>query len=201
VVPGANLCWPDDAADHLTRPTICVAQYETPLNTTLQFFSRNRRLGGRNILNPAPYAEIPPELLSLVDRLILNETEYCSFRSLAGGPDSSLARIQNDLRDAKVLVPIIVTVGDQGVMFRLKESKGRLRAYSVKPLDSTGAGDCFVGVYVALLSQEYAELDAIRLASAAAALSVTRAGAAASMPNLSEIQNFARSQKIDVEPL
>jgi ribokinase len=201
VVPGANQCWPNDAADHLTRPTICVAQFETPLKTTLQFFSRNRRLGGRNILNPAPYAEIPPELLALVDRLVLNETEYLQFRSIERGMDSSLARIQSDLRNAEVLIPIIVTVGDQGVLFKLTETKGRLRAFAVKPLDTTGAGDCFVGVYAALLSQKYDEIDAIRLASAAAALSVTRAGAAASMPHLSEILEFARSQPVNVELL
>ena len=54
VVPGANHHWPVDAADCLTQPTICISQFEIPLETTRRFFARNRELGGRNILNPSP---------------------------------------------------------------------------------------------------------------------------------------------------
>ena len=197
VVPGANDCWAPDAADGLTQPTICVSQFEIPLETIRRYFSRNRQLGGRNILNPAPFAEIPMGLLTLADFLVLNETEYLQFRSMEGQANS-LSLIRNDLKNLNLAVPIIVTLGDQGVLFKLGDAAGFLPAHRVNVVDSTGAGDCFVGVYSALLSKDYADVEAIRLANAAAAVSVTRSGAAASMPTLSEILEFARSQESEL---
>ena len=176
-----------------------MAQFEIPQATIRRFFSRNRNLGGRNILNPAPFAPIPADLLSLVDRLVLNETEYLQFRM--PDADSPLSEIRQDLKNSEVSIPIIVTVGDQGVLFKLKESSGRLRTHSVKAVDSTGAGDCFVGVYAAMLSQGRSEVEAVRLANAAAALSVTRPGAASSMPTLAEVQEFAGSETLAIEML
>lgn len=197
VVPGANDSWPESAADALNAPTICVAQFEIRQTTVQRFFARNRSLGGRNILNPAPFAAIPNELLSLTDRLVLNETEYLQFRSM--DPASPPSAIRQDLKESDSSVPIIVTLGNEGVLFKLRDEAGRLRAHAVNAVDSTGAGDCFVGVFAALLAEGRSELEAVQLANAAAAISVTRPGAASSMPTLAEILPFGETQS--VEPL
>lgn len=193
VVAGANNCWPKNAVDRTTQPTLCVSQFEIPLETIREFFARNRKLGGRNILNPAPFQEIPSDLLELVDCLVLNETEYLQFRSMESAADS-LSLIRNDLKNSNLSVPIIVTVGERGVLFKLEDAAGFLPAYRVEAVDSTGAGDCFVGVYSAMISNGKSDVEAIRLANAAAGISVTRPGAAPSMPILSEIMDFVRSQ-------
>jgi ribokinase len=123
---------------------------------------------------------------------VLNESEYLSFRSIDAPKESVMEMIQNDFKNWKPTTPIIVTLGQDGVLFKLSDAAGRLEAHAVSAVDSTGAGDCFAGVYAAMLSLGRPDVDAIRFANAAAAISVTRPGAAASMPAREEIEEFLR---------
>jgi len=193
IVHGANDAWPADTESILTRPMICVAQFEIPLNVTRAFFERNRKLGGKNILNPAPFNRIPQELLSLVDRLVVNESEYRLLRERSE-TDLSTSEVVEDFLQWAAPTTTILTLGDQGMLFRSDQRAVRLTAHRVNTIDATGAGDCFVGVYAALLSQGASDRDAILMANAAAALSVTRAGAARSMPTSDEVAAFVRSE-------
>jgi len=193
IVHGANFSWPTDAESILARPMICVAQFEIPMDVTRAFFERNRKLGGKNILNPAPFNRVPAELLSLVDRLVVNESEYLLLRACAE-TDLSISEVVEDFLQWAAPTATVLTLGDQGVLFRSGREAARLTAHNVNAIDATGAGDCFVGVYAASLSQGASDSDALQIANAAAALSVTRAGAARSMPTSDEVAAFIRSE-------
>ena len=201
VVPGANDAWPEGMESHVTSGTVCVGQFEIPHDVTRHCFARNRELGGRNVLNPAPFAPIPHELLALTDRLIVNELEYLAFRSL--DPLADVSIIAADLRAWKPCVPTIVTIGAQGVLFKFPAGGGRMAGHRVAAVDATGAGDCFVGVYAALVAQGRDDVDALRHANAAASLSVTRPGAAGAMPAWEDVRSFLQKTagRQAIEPL
>lgn len=189
IVNGANFMWPIDAGSLLTRPSFCVGQFEIPTDVTRAFFAQNRKLGGKNLLNPAPFISIPDKLFSLIDRLVLNESEYLLLRGIAAR-DLSLNEVVDDFFRWTAPAPTVLTLGDQGAVFKSANDTLRVRAHDVNAIDATGAGDCFVGVYAALLATGGSDIDAIQTATAAAALSVTRAGAARSMPMSTEVTEF-----------
>jgi ribokinase len=164
---------------------VCVAQLETPVETTVAVFQRARAAGATTILNPAPAGEVPDELLALSDILVVNEFEFAStFRVpidewLAG---SALAAVSDRFSG-----PVLVTLGARGVSIWDGGSRTSIPGHQVEAVDSTGAGDCFVGYFAAGLVSGCTLEQAARRANRAAAISVTRHGAAESMPLASEV--------------
>lgn len=191
VVPGANAALDaGDAAALEIRPgDLVIAPFEVPDGFLLEGFRKARKAGARTLLNPAPMRAHDPALIGLTDILVLNETE---FAQLIGAPDlpEGLA-LAAALAVALPHIPVLVlTRGPDGVLVR---DHGHIRAmpgHRVAARDTTGAGDCFVGVLAALLALGL-DLDAaLSRANRAAAISVTRDGAGASMPKAAEIEAF-----------
>jgi ribokinase len=192
VVPGANalLSAADVEASVLARDDIAVSQFEIPLPAISTFFKRARAAGATTILNPAPAVEFDRQLLDLVDILILNETElgfltktelhdtddYPRFieaaRSLQAGKDKT----------------ICVTLGKRGVLALVNGQPLVIDGRAVKAVDTTGAGDCFVGAVAAQLAGGKTIHDALRYANIAASICVQRMGAAPSMPTVAEVE-------------
>jgi ribokinase len=191
VVPGANgLVNPDELADAaLAKGDIAVSQFEIPLPAIRAFFGRARAVGATTILNPAPARACDVELLRLVDILVLNETELGSLsgHKLRETDDTaSFVQAAQSLRACAEQI-ICVTLGRRGVIALADGEPVIVQGRSVKAIDTTGAGDCFVGALAARLAGGTPIREALRYANAAASISVQRMGAAPSMPSAAEV--------------
>ncbi len=195
----------DVPAALLRGAKVVVCQHETNLAINAHVFRTARRLGATTVLNPAPMrADFDPAILRYVDVLIPNESEFVSLaRSLrlstnldeASLPKLSSADLQSLCRRLPVPI-VIVTLGARGCFVSLPDRGEHLPAHAVKAVDTTGAGDGFVGGFAAGLVKFSGDpLAAGRYATAAAALSVTKFGTATSMPHAREIERFLKKQR------
>ena len=187
VVPGANdLLAPDRAAAAvaaLERIDVAVGQFEVPQAATAAAFATARARGAVTILNPAPAATIAGDLLAVTDWLIPNESE---FAALAGSSGEAGEAGDDALRAfaAGLGVRLIVTLGASGAA--LVDANGavtRLPARAVTAIDTSGAGDAFVGAFAVGIAMGWPEIDAVALGLACASDSVTRQGTQASFPD------------------
>ncbi len=197
VIPGSNaLVSADDvAAVPLTKGDVAVSQFEIPLPTIAAFFQRARATGATTLLNPAPAQKMSSELLALVDILVLNETEL-GFLAGAELSDSDEAkRIIDVARQLQVREDqtICVTLGKRGVLALVGREEFSVPGRVVKAVDTTGAGDCFVGALAAQLAAGVPLHAALTFANAAASISVQRMGAGPSMPTAAEVTAVVRA--------
>lgn len=196
VIPGANalVSAADVAAPTLAKGDIAVSQFEIPLPAIAAFFRRARAAGATTILNPAPAIEFGRELLDLVDILILNESELglLAKAELHDSDDHSrLIEAAQSLPAAKDKI-ICVTLGKRGVLALVEGEPILIPGRNVKAIDTTGAGDCFVGAVAAQLAAGTPVRDALAYANAAASICVQRMGAAPSMPTAAEVLSASR---------
>jgi ribokinase len=188
VSAGANAALgPGDLAGLVPAPgDLVVAQFEVPEPFIVAGFKRAHAAGAKTLLNPAPMRSLAPELLALTDLLILNETELESAGGGAPlGDETAVTEAAQKLAAGQRHV--IVTLGAQGCLAVTPEGVIRLPAPLAVAVDTTGAGDCFVGVLAAGLAEGLAFPVALERACKAASISVTRAGAAQSMPFAREL--------------
>jgi ribokinase len=194
IVPGANgALSPADAQaarEHILAASAVVCQLEVPVETTLEAFRIARRGAARTILNPAPAAALPDELLALTDICAPNETEA---ELLTGLPVQSLAEAEAAARRLMARGPraIVLTMGERGALFVEGEIVLHVPALKVDAVDPTGAGDAFIGSLAVFLGEGLPMREALQKANAAAALSVTRIGAQVSFPNRAEVDRFS----------
>ena len=191
VIPGANalVSATDVAAPALAKGDVAVSQFEIPLPAIGAFFGRARAAGATTILNPAPAIEAEHELLDLVDILILNESELgflakTEFRD-TDDPAPFIEAVRSLQTKDKT---ICVTLGKRGVVALIDGNPLIIPGHIVKAVDTTGAGDCFVGAVAAQLAAGKSRHDALHYANAAASICVQRMGAAPSMPTAMEVE-------------
>src|SRR6267154_1937717 len=192
VVPGANALV---SADDVGRPVlakgdIAVSQFEIPLPTVTAFFKRARAAGATTILNPAPAVEFGRELLDLVDILILNESELGLLAKAELNDIDDYPRFIGAARSLQAGQDkiICVTLGKRGVLALVNDKPAIIPGRAVTAVDTTGAGDCFVGAVAAQLAGGKPIRDALDYANAAASICVQRMGAAPSMPTVEEVE-------------
>jgi ribokinase len=185
----------------IRRARVVVTQLESSLATTAHALRRARRAGATTVLNPAPMrADFDPALLRHVDVLIPNESEFLALvrrRRLGALDPARLARMTSlDLHTlcrALQVPTVIVTLGARGCFVSEALGFTAIPGHRVKVVDTTGAGDAFVGGFAAGLVRFAGDpLAAARFANAVAALSVTRPGTAPSMPRATAIRRFLR---------
>ena len=188
---------PDDiAADQLEGADCVLLQNEIPWETNLHVMRLCRSLGVDVLYNPAPAssARLSGDVLGLVRTLVLNETEAEALTGLAVRGAEGAGRAAERLI-AEGVGQIVVTLGREGSLYA--DAHGALvltPAFPVEAVDTTAAGDTFIGAFAAA-RQAGGELSGqLRFASAAAALTVTRAGAQESIPAKEEIDAFLRSR-------
>ncbi|MBI6620291.1 ribokinase [Pseudomonas corrugata] len=169
---------------------VIVCQLEVPDATVGHALKRGRELGKIVILNPAPASHaLPSDWYAYIDYLIPNESEAMVLSGLAVDSLETAEAAATQLIAAGA-GKVIVTLGGQGLMFANGTSFEHFPAPRVKAVDTTAAGDTFVGGFAAALANGKDEVEAIRFGQVAAALSVTRAGAQPSIPALLEVQAF-----------
>jgi ribokinase len=182
VAPGANHCLQLIDLPPLDGFTHLLLQLEIPLDVVAAYARAARARGVTVVLNAAPAQHLPHEFLALIDVLIVNESELAVVANNSGSIAQCLALLD---------VPcVIVTLGKRGCCARSDGVFFLQPALDVTPIDSTGAGDTFCGVLVAALSEQESLQQALRMASAAAALACTRLGAQPSIPARDEVAAF-----------
>lgn len=190
VAPGANHIWADGFPPlPLTARDIVVCQLEVPVAITAAAFDAARAARATTILNPSPMRTLPPGILTATDILVVNEHEAAALLdlSLADVDDRRLVSAARSLIE-KGPRAVVITLGASGVLAVEADGRAqRLPGRHVKAVDTTGAGDCFVGALVAALMRDEPLAEAASFANRAAAASVTRKGAASSYPSLEEL--------------
>ncbi|MGV7214478.1 ribokinase [Bradyrhizobium sp. UFLA05-112] len=191
VIPGTNalVSAEDVGVVPLVMGDVAVSQFEIPLPTIAAFFRRARAAQAKTMLNPAPAQIFGRDLLELVDVLVLNETELGLLADVALSDSDDVARILDAARrlQASPDQTICVTLGKRGVVALAGREELVVPGRVVKAVDTTGAGDCFVGALAAQLAGGAALRDALAFANAAASISVQRMGAGPSMPTAEEV--------------
>lgn len=190
VIPGSNalVSAGDVASVPLAKGDVAVSQFEIPLPTIAAFFQRARAAGATTLLNPAPAQKMSPELLALADILVLNETElgFLASSELTDDETAKIIAVARKLQ-ARADQTICVTLGKRGVLALAGSEECAVQGHAVKAVDTTGAGDCFVGALASQLANGVALRAAFAFANAAASISVQRMGAGPSMPTAAEV--------------
>lgn len=191
VVPGVNAnLLPeniDSAEDVIARSSILLLQLEIPLETVRYAAVLAHRSATTVILNPSPAQALPSSLLKLVDVLVPNEDEVAYLSGIGSPVEPASAAGMLRANGAQA---VVVTLGERGATVIEDESETDIHAYDVDAVDTTGAGDAFVGNLAAALDQGRSLKEAAKFAVAAAALSVQSAGAQASMPSRERTDTF-----------
>ncbi len=146
------------------------------------------------VLNPSPVDESLKTIdFSKIDTLILNETEAYEI-SGCEDPDKIIDYFRDRYQDLKLLL----TLGKDGGMYSSKDTKIEFDSFKTNAIDTTGAGDTFLGYFLANISKDEDLEKSLKLASLGAGLACSKKGAAASIPRLKEVEAYAKENKVDL---
>lgn len=191
VVAGANGALTPSDIDpvSLEKGDVLVSQFETPLETVEAILAKARSAGTTTILNPAPAQACSPQLLSLVDVLVVNETELAFFAGAESVDPASAEAVAAAAQRVRVHPEqvVVVTLGERGCMAFIGERRISIEGRTVDVVDTTAAGDCFVGSLAARLASGDTTERALNYANAAASICVQRHGAGPSLPLATEV--------------
>ena len=194
VVPGANASVGIEDAEALREwlvdAGLLLLQLEVPMASVLKAAAIAKETGCTVLLNPAPAQALPDALWPLLDTLVLNETEAQLLSGLSvvdvhHAMDAAALLLRRGPRD------VIVTLGARGVVWASAMGIRHFEAPKVQAVDTTAAGDTFIGALGALLVEGRSMEEALAHAIRASAICVTRAGAQASMPSREEVERLA----------
>ena len=165
-----------------------IAQFETPQAVTAAAFKQAKAHGVTTILNPAPAKEILPELLAVTDVVIPNESESEVLTGIA--VDSEAAMLETaDYFKAHGVNNLLITLGSRGVFYCTPHGHGMVPAFKVKAVDTTAAGDTFIGALASQLATDLSNVaDALVYAQRASSLTVQKMWAMPSIPTEAEVR-------------
>ncbi|EFG54794.1 ribokinase [Lactobacillus amylolyticus] len=181
-----------DAASNLLGEVDCViAQFETPLEATIEAFKLAKRQGAVTILNPAPAIKnIPQELLQLTDVITPNETESAAITGIEINEENDLKLSAAKLHEMGVS-NVVITYGDKGAYISTAVSEKLVPAFKVSAVDTTAAGDTFLGFLAGNLNKDLTNIEqAAVIASRASSIAVQRLGAQPSIPTAKEVKDL-----------
>lgn len=189
VVAGANsevgIAEIEAARPAIREAKICLTQLEIPIPSVRLFFEIAREYGVTTILNPAPAAELDPELYPLCDFFCPNEIEAGMMSGVSVASPEDAPRAARVLLDRGVKA-VLMTLGRHGAYYADRETAFLVPGLNVDAVDTTGAGDCFLGSFSVFYGEGNSVRAAIEKANRVAAMSVSRPGAQPSYPSRAE---------------
>lgn len=190
---GANNAFtPQQVKEHaevIKASDFVVAQFESTLESTIEAFSIAREAGVKTILNPAPALEnVPEELLRVTDMIIPNETETEILTGIQVTDEASLKAAAEHLHQLGIEA-VIITIGSKGAFYDVQGRSGIVPAFKVNVVDTTAAGDTFIGAMSSVLEKDFSNLEeAIKYGNKASSVTVQRFGAQPSIPYKNELK-------------
>lgn len=187
IVQGANLTITnadyDSLEERIKMFDIFLTQLETPIHSVIHSIKLAKKFGLLTILNPAPYAELPDDIFKYIDYFVPNEHELEQF----------VPQFKSVEKKAHVLLDkgvknVIVTLGEKGSMLINKEKVVQIEPHPVTAVDTTAAGDSYLGALVTALADDKDIIEAMNFASKCSSITVTRKGAIQSLPTLDDIK-------------
>jgi len=168
---------------------VWVSQFETPLEATSIIMRKAREAGAHTVLNMAPFQPHPAGLLKSIHVAVLNEIELTQATEITIGASSPVSTVVEACHMLRAKGPraVVATLGPRGVIVVTAEDAVAIPGVKAEVVDTTGAGDCFVGAFAARLAAGATPVEAAHYANVAAACSVERLGAAPSMPTAAEV--------------
>ena len=177
-----------DLSELLAHTDFLIAQFETPQAVALDLFKQAKERGVTTVLNPAPAHEIMPELLQYTDVIAPNETECALLTGIELTDEDSMLKSADYFRERGVK-HLLITLGDRGVFYATPDDHGLVPAFKVKAVDTTAAGDTFIGALCSQLEKDLANVeDSLRYAQRASSLTVQRMGAMPSIPTGEDVK-------------
>jgi ribokinase len=168
---------------------VFVTQLEAPLPSVERGLRMAKEQGAATLLNPSPPSRLPHRILSLVDFIVPNEWEAQSLTGIKWKGGREIRRIAERLLDSGVR-NVVVTLGSKGLFFKSRSEESWMKAFKVNVVDTTAAGDAFLGAFACGVSEDKPIQEALRFANAAGALATTRMGAQPSLPSRKEVKGF-----------
>ena len=193
-IPGANKLTSHKQAtsESLEAANIIVSQMEVNPKEVEQLFVNSKNKNCINVLNLAPFKEPSNTLIAHTDILVFNELEFSLFTSLDTSIPLELDSLKEKLENLNLnhKLSLIVTLGERGLVYYENHKMDYIEAVKVNAVDTVGSGDCFVGALSYSLLQGRSLEESCEFANKSAALSVTKKGAATSMPKMEEVRSF-----------
>jgi ribokinase len=192
VIKGANeLLSPDDvdaAASLLAQADTILLQFEIPLATVYHTIRFAKAHGVRCIVNPAPALPLDFKEIAAADYFVPNESEAEAITGIPVHDLEEAKRCAGYLL-ARGLAKVVITLGERGSLLATSEGMELIPAFKVDPIDSTGAGDAFIGSFAVFLAEGLTDRETLTRASLYAALSTTHVGTQKSFPSREEFDN------------
>lgn len=179
----------DAMVPQLKHAKLVLMQLECSMETVEYTAALCKKLGTPFILNPAPYVPLSDELLRNCTYITPNQTEARKIMGLATDDPISDGALAKRIQQEKGVDNVIVTLGSDGAYVQTPELSIHVPGISVKPVDTTGAGDTFTGAFCVALAEGKPILDAVRFSNVAAGLAVTKAGVVESISYRSEVDS------------
>jgi len=181
------------AQDAIVQSDVLVLQLESPLEVVAYAIDVAHAEGVKVILNPAPAQPLAKETLAKLDYLIPNESETALLTGIEVADINSAREAAQHLRGEGVGT-VILTLGERGAFLASAEESVHIPGYEAEVVDTTAAGDAFVGGFAVAVAEGRGLVEAVRYANAAGALAVTRLGAQPSLPTRQEVEEFMRGE-------
>lgn len=199
VIPGSNFKITKEhiqaKQDVIASSDVVILQNEIPSETVEFSLLKAKELGKITIFNPAPARKLSGEVFKNTDYLILNETEMEEIFEIKFNDEEYTEKISIKKKEYGIK-NIILTLGDKGsILFSEDNNIKKYDVYKVKAVDTTAAGDSFIGAFTMKICESGNSDEAIKYATAVSAIVVTRQGAQDSIPTREEIEKFIEENK------
>lgn len=177
-----------ESTETITKSDFIISQFESAMDSTVEAFNIARDKKVKTILNPAPAInDMPTELLSVTDMIIPNETETEILTGIKITDEDSLKKAAEYLHGLGIEA-VIITIGSKGAFYDVNGKSGIIPAFKVKAVDTTAAGDTFIGALSTVLKSDFSNIEeAITYGNKASSLTVQRFGAQPSIPYKNEL--------------
>lgn len=202
VVPGANFKFTpeqlESLEDEIIKSDIIVLQLEIPVETVYKAIKLSNKNSKIVILNPAPAQHLDPHYAPMVDYLTPNEHEVQVLTGIAADTEGHIQNAADALL-AQGYKNVLITLGENGSHFKNADTEISIPAFKVQPVDTTAAGDAFVGAFAYSLSNNWDTKKALKYATATSAIAITKMGAQPSLPKKKEVDAFLAKQQTTIQ--